>query len=1128
MRNTLGKFPRWLPVLALLLLWACRVTDTEGDEYLVFHLSESLADYARVDISLVSPDTSVTYELIWNAKLPNPSAFPRHKLGAAKGKDFVIRVRAYNDKSEQVLAKNIPVVAAAPGAELVFQEDLRLRSLITSAGDFAAGYSPDTRTYSLQVPDSLSSVTFTAQPMDTSATLTINGTAETWGKPVRFNLQSGDNLFDLSISGRQSASLKYQVDIVRGRPTLPDSDVVPPPPAVKAPTVSGTSPTNAQPAWTWTSGGGGNGTFRYKLNDDKLETGATETTATAWAYAGAPVTGTTYILYVQERNATGDWSASGSRAILYDAAKPTVAITAPLASGIYVTKNATVTVSGTVSGPNAISKLSYKSGSAAAVDVAFASGAWSIPGIALTNGVAIPITVTATDALGNSGDAALTLLRDATAPSAPVLTSVPVSPTAAAKATWAWTAGGDGATGSGLSGRYRYSLDAGKSWKDTLTATTVAEVPISEGDNIFTLQEEDLAGNWSVSAQDTVKSDRTGPVLVIVTPINPSTLATTKTSLTGTAMDAGSTVQSIVVTGQTAGAGAATITGSNWNSAPLTLKSGVNDLVVTATDAVGNPSTALLKLTVTVPVPSVSISSPLNNAWVTKDSVMVTYKVDGGTAQTKTFTGLVEGDNLLTITSPPNETGVTGSASVTVRKDGVLPNAPALAAGAAYSKTTPVFTAASKGDNAGGSGVSTPPVFRYQVNGTGGYTIVNTSTINLTTVAEGRYSLTIQEQDKAGNWSLNSNAVTVVYDKTPPAVVITSPASGYITSLDHVTIDYTETGSITPGAKSKTVTLANDNGVANTITIGSAADSANNLGSATITVYRRSNVIFVKPAPSGAKNGTSWADATLLDSAVSTASTSATSMEIWMTAGRYDVDDGQGLGSHTHIYGAFPTAGTAKALTDRIFASGPGTGDSTIIFDGSGSNGVFAAFGERLAGEIRIKDVLLDNIKIEFSGSQSAFNMHIVDDITFNKVYFLAKSGGNIVLQGDGDSLTLKNCKISGVSLTAPVDQVMNIQGSSLTFNGCEISGGSRSVGGPVYPYEFNVWRVNIINSKFLDQIPSGNYLINWTITADADLNPLFQVTGSTFRASDWSHVIDDPYNPDGLPAVGDNSLVAP
>ncbi len=78
------------------------------------------------------------------------------------------------------------------------------------------------------------------------------------------------------------------------------------------PTVTGiATTTNTTPTWTWSSNGGGNGTFRYKLDDTDLTTGATETMATTFT-PGTGLTPGAHTLYVQERDNAGNWSVSGS------------------------------------------------------------------------------------------------------------------------------------------------------------------------------------------------------------------------------------------------------------------------------------------------------------------------------------------------------------------------------------------------------------------------------------------------------------------------------------------------------------------------------------------------------------------------------------------------------------------------------------------------------------------------------------------------------------------------------------------------------------------------------------------------------------------------------------------------
>ena len=100
----------------------------------------------------------------------------------------------------------------------------------------------------------------------------------------------------------------------------------PTPTPPNAPTVSGTTPTtDTTPTWSWTAGGGGNGAFRHKLDNNNLTTGATQTTATSFT-PGAALSVGTHTLYVQERDTAGNWSVSGSFAIVIDGPTPDISV----------------------------------------------------------------------------------------------------------------------------------------------------------------------------------------------------------------------------------------------------------------------------------------------------------------------------------------------------------------------------------------------------------------------------------------------------------------------------------------------------------------------------------------------------------------------------------------------------------------------------------------------------------------------------------------------------------------------------------------------------------------------------------------------------------------------------------
>lgn len=277
-----------------------------------------------------------------------------------------------------------------------------------------------------------------------------------------------------------------------------------------APKLLGPAQTSSLPRWTWSTGGnGGAGIFRSRLGDALFPANAPESGDTVFALTTA-ASGTTYTLYVQERDQAGNWSSASSLPIKYDLTKPTVAITLPQASGVFITATDTVTIKGAATGPNAIAKVEYvvDAGTATAVTVG-TGGSFTIAALKVANAKTSTVKVTATDNLGNTGEAELQILRDSDIPLPPTALLKPPSPTNVAASTWAWSAGGDGAAGSGLNGKYRWKLNAGN-WTETNTASAPS-VLLAEGSNTFSVQEQDKAGNWSDALTGTAVLDTKVP-----------------------------------------------------------------------------------------------------------------------------------------------------------------------------------------------------------------------------------------------------------------------------------------------------------------------------------------------------------------------------------------------------------------------------------------------------------------------------------------------------------------------------------------------------------------------------------------------------------------------------------------
>ncbi|MBJ6727968.1 PKD domain-containing protein [Geomesophilobacter sediminis] len=146
-----------------------------------------------------------------------------------------------------------------------------------------------------------------------------------------------------------------------------------------SPSVSGTTPTNVvTPAWSWSSAGG-NGTFRYQLDSADFSSGGTQTAATSFTPT-APLNAGTHTLYVEERDAAGNWSAAAGFAITIDT------------TAAWITGASTTTPSG-----------AYRAGSAINVALAFSEPV-STTGLTIAfNSGAVLNTGPLTGATGYSG-----------------------------------------------------------------------------------------------------------------------------------------------------------------------------------------------------------------------------------------------------------------------------------------------------------------------------------------------------------------------------------------------------------------------------------------------------------------------------------------------------------------------------------------------------------------------------------------------------------------------------------------------------------------------------------------------------------------------------------------------------
>ena len=292
-------------------------------------------------------------------------------------------------------------------------------------------------------------------------------------------------------AGNWSSSGSFTIDI----------DIIGPNP----PNVSGITPTtDTTPTWTWISGGGGgNGTFRYKLDDPDLSTGATITPSATFTPTTALPVGV-HTLYVQERDSIGNWSSSESFTIDIDITGPNP----PNVSGTTPTTDTTPTWTWISGGGGGNGTFRYKlddpdlsTGATVTTNTSFT------PGTAVSVGAHILYVQERDDAGNWSSSGSFTIDIDISGPNPPNVSGT--TPTIDTTPMWTWISGG----GSG-NGTFRYKLDDSDLSTGAAVTTNTSFTPgtaLSVGVHILYVQERDAAGNWSVSGSFTIDIDISAP-----------------------------------------------------------------------------------------------------------------------------------------------------------------------------------------------------------------------------------------------------------------------------------------------------------------------------------------------------------------------------------------------------------------------------------------------------------------------------------------------------------------------------------------------------------------------------------------------------------------------------------------
>jgi hypothetical protein len=542
--------------------------------------------------------------------------------------------------------------------------------------------------------------------------------------------------------------------------------------APTAPSVSGSAYSNSlQPTWTWVSGGGGSGNYRYKLGSADLSTGATLTTSTTFSPSTNLSEGANQ-LYVQERDAAGNWSNAGSLVVTIDATAPL----APTVSGSTITNSLRPSwnwVSGGTGNGNYRYKLNdsnLTSGSTATTNTSYS------PTSDLTEGTFV-LYVQEQDSAGNwSASGLLSIVVDNTSPPEPILSGTSLEITA--RPTWTWSSGGAG------NGTYRYKLDSSdfSTGAITTTATTFSPgVDLSEGSHTLYVQEKDSAGNWSTSGSLAIAIDLSAPLSPTVS--GSANTSSNRPTWTWTSRGGGNGTYRYKLDDTTMETGSTLTTATSFQPSTA-LTEGLHRLNVQERDAAGNWSEIGYQVTNLDFTPA---ASPVFTGVATSNSLKPTwtwtpggggggnfrYKLNdsnlstGYTSTTSaTYTpasNLTEGTHILYVREDDNVGNWSVSGAFSIVIDTTPPNSPALSA-TTLTGARPTWNWASGGNGSG--------AYRYKLNNSdfssGTTSTSSTSYTPGTDLAAGSHTLYVQESDTAGNWS-SSGSLAITIDLTAPS-----------------------------------------------------------------------------------------------------------------------------------------------------------------------------------------------------------------------------------------------------------------------------------------------------------------------------------------------------------------------
>jgi hypothetical protein len=700
----------------------------------------------------------------------------------------------------------------------------------------------------------------------------------------------------------------------------------------------------------------------------------------SWSVAASPaLTDGTYTARAQQSNSSTTGYSSLST-FKVDTLAPTVTLTAPAnGSSINSSAPAFSGAAGTASGDSATVTVHVYSGTGTGgtlvqtLTTIRSGGSWTVNASSALSDGTYTAQAKQSDAAGNTGSSsANTFTVDTTAPAvtltAPATGAITNSTTPTFSGA-AGTASGDSSTvtvhvynGTGTGGTLLQTLTTTRS---SGTWTVNASPALSDGTYTAQAQQTDAAGNTGSSSANTFTIDTTAPAVTITSPAIGSSTSNTTPAFSGTAGTATGDSTTVTVhvydgTG-TGGTLVQTLTttrsGTNWtvNASPA-LAQGTYTAQAQQADTAGNTgSSSANTFTVDTTAPAVTLTAPTtgavtNNTTPAFSGAAGTASGDSATVTVRIYTGTGTGGTLVqtltttriggswtvnaspapvqgTYTAQAQQTDAAGNTgSSTANTFTVDTTAPAVTltaptTGAVTNNTTPAFSGTA-GTASGDA--TTVTVHVYSGTGTGG-TLVQTLTTTRSSgswtvnaspaLSDGTYTAQAQQSDTAGNTG-SSTANTFTVDTTAPAVTLTAPANGAVTS------------NTTPPFSGAAGTASGDSATVTVHVYSGTVIGGTLVRTLTTTSSAGSWSVNASPALS---DGTYTAQAQQTDVAGNTGSSSANTFTIDTTAPIVTLTS--------------PAYGSLSNNTTPTFSGAAGTasGDSTTVtvhvYNGTGTGG---------------------------------------------------------------------------------------------------------------------------------------------------------------------------------------------